>query len=44
MEVLRKLLSKTSAKDAVYKTLSTGVVTRTIGNTIEVITDGRRSY
>jgi hypothetical protein len=44
MEVLRKLLSMTSAKDAVYKRLSTGVVTRTIGNTIEVITDGHRRY
>lgn len=44
MEVLRKLLSMTSAKDAVYKRLSTGVITKIVGNTVTVIQDGHRRY
>lgn len=44
MVVLDKIRKKTSAKDAVYKTLKTGVVTKITGNRIEVINDGHRSY
>jgi hypothetical protein len=43
MKVLKKILNNATAKPK-YKTLSTGVVTKIVGNTVTVIQDGHRSY